>query len=60
MRKFFRTRRADQRPRVIAVDAVPNEVGQTWESVDVTTDTIAYLRYTSGSTRVPTGCRSPT
>lgn len=55
VRKFFRTRPANQRPRVIAVDAVPNEVGQTWESVDVTTDTIAYLQYTSGSTRIPTG-----
>jgi fatty acid CoA ligase FadD32 len=55
VRKFFRTRPANQRPRVIAVDAVPNEVGQTWESVDVTQETIAYLQYTSGSTRIPTG-----
>ncbi|BCI55761.1 nitrate ABC transporter substrate-binding protein [Mycolicibacterium litorale] len=55
VRKFFRTRPANQRPRVIAVDAVPNEVGQTWESVDITRETIAYLQYTSGSTRIPTG-----
>jgi fatty acid CoA ligase FadD32 len=55
VRKFFRTRPANQRPRVIAVDAVPNEVGSTWEPVDVTADTIAYLQYTSGSTRIPTG-----
>lgn len=55
VRKFFRTRPANQRPRVIAVDAVPNEVGQTWESVDIDIDTIAYLQYTSGSTRIPTG-----
>ncbi|ANI42600.1 long-chain-fatty-acid--AMP ligase FadD32 [Mycolicibacterium vaccae] len=55
VRKFFRTRPANQRPRVIAVDAVPNEVGATWEPVDVTHDTIAYLQYTSGSTRIPTG-----
>ncbi|MBB2993253.1 fatty acid CoA ligase FadD32 [Mycolicibacterium iranicum] len=55
VRKFFRTRPANQRPRVIAVDAVPNEVGATWEQIDVQHDTIAYLQYTSGSTRVPTG-----
>lgn len=55
VRKFFRTRPANQRPRVIAVDAVPDEVGATWEQVDVHHDTIAYLQYTSGSTRIPTG-----
>jgi fatty acid CoA ligase FadD32 len=55
VRKFFRTRPAKQRPRVIAVDAVPNEVGATWQSVDVDERTIAYLQYTSGSTRIPTG-----
>ncbi|CAJ1494695.1 long-chain-fatty-acid--AMP ligase FadD32 [[Mycobacterium] burgundiense] len=56
VRKFFRSRPAKERPRVIAVDAVPNEVAATWipfEDVDETT--IAYLQYTSGSTRIPTG-----
>lgn len=55
VRKFFRSRPAKDRPRVIAVDAVPDEVGATWEAVDIERDTIAYLQYTSGSTRVPTG-----
>lgn len=55
VRKFFRTRPANQRPRVIAVDAVPDEVGATWEPVDVTQESVAYLQYTSGSTRIPTG-----
>lgn len=55
VRKFFRSRPANERPRVIAVDAVPDEVGATWEPVDVEHDTIAYLQYTSGSTRIPTG-----
>ncbi len=31
VRKFFRTRPAKERPRVIAVDAIPDEVGATWE-----------------------------
>lgn len=55
VRKFFRSRPAKERPRVIAVDAVPDEVGATWEPVDVQHDTVAYLQYTSGSTRIPTG-----
>ncbi len=55
VRKFFRSRPAKERPRVIAVDAVPVEVGSTWEQVDVAADTVAYLQYTSGSTRIPTG-----
>ena len=55
VRKFFRSRPANERPRVIAVDAVPDDVAVTWEQVDVTPDTIAYLQYTSGSTRTPTG-----
>ena len=55
VRKFFRNRPAKERPRVIAVDAVPDDVGTTWESVDIDRETIAYLQYTSGSTRIPTG-----
>jgi len=55
VRKFFRSRPAKERPRVIAVDAVPDEVGATWEPVEITVETIAYLQYTSGSTRIPTG-----
>ena len=55
VRKFFRSRPANQRPRVIAVDAVPAEVASTWEPMDVSIETVAYLQYTSGSTRIPTG-----
>jgi fatty acid CoA ligase FadD32 len=55
VRKFFRSRPAKQRPRVIAVDAVPNDVGATWQPVEIDRETIAYLQYTSGSTRIPTG-----
>ena len=31
VRKFIRARSAKERPRVIAVDAVPNEVASTWQ-----------------------------
>ncbi|ABK66189.1 MULTISPECIES: long-chain-fatty-acid--AMP ligase FadD32 [Mycobacterium avium complex (MAC)] len=55
VRKFIRARSAKERPRVIAVDAVPNEVNSTWVPPEADENTIAYLQYTSGSTRTPTG-----
>ncbi|BBZ72528.1 long-chain-fatty-acid--AMP ligase FadD32 [Mycobacterium paraseoulense] len=55
VRKFIRARSAKERPRVIAVDAVPDEVASTWVEPEADENTIAYLQYTSGSTRTPTG-----
>ncbi|MFC9893108.1 long-chain-fatty-acid--AMP ligase FadD32 [Nocardia sp. NPDC127579] len=55
VRQFFRALPASQRPRIIAVDAIPDSVGDTWVRPDIKVDDIAYLQYTSGSTRVPAG-----
>ncbi|MFT4125043.1 MAG: long-chain-fatty-acid--AMP ligase FadD32 [Gordonia sp. (in: high G+C Gram-positive bacteria)] len=59
VRDFFADRPAKQRPRVIAVDAVPDSVGTSFvppvPGPDHNKHTIAYLQYTSGSTRVPAG-----
>ena len=44
-----------ERPRIIDVDAIPDTVGETWVRPDIELDDIAYLQYTSGSTRVPAG-----
>ncbi|MDI3315249.1 MAG: fatty acyl-AMP ligase [Mycobacterium sp.] len=44
-----------RRPRVIAIDAIPDSVGATFTPADLHTDDIAYLQYTSGSTRTPMG-----
>ncbi|GAA4681735.1 long-chain-fatty-acid--AMP ligase FadD32 [Gordonia humi] len=59
VRDFFADRPAKDRPRVIAVDAVPDSVGSSWVAPvagkDHARDTVAYLQYTSGSTRVPAG-----
>jgi fatty acid CoA ligase FadD32 len=57
VRKFFRSRPAKERPRVVAVDAVPDEVASTWQVPTSNQETIAYLQYTSGSTRTPTGVK---
>ncbi|MBS4729286.1 AMP-binding protein [Mycobacterium sp. SM1] len=43
------------RPRVIAIDEVPDSVGVAFAPADLHTDDIAYLQYTSGSTRTPLG-----
>lgn len=55
VQSFLRSRPRDRRPRMIAVDAVPESVGGLYAPVTIGTDDIAYLQYTSGSTRTPAG-----
>ncbi|WP_454791247.1 fatty acyl-AMP ligase [Mycolicibacterium lutetiense] len=55
VRTFIKTLPAAERPRVIAVDAVPDTLSEMYISPEVDTDDIAYLQYTSGSTRTPAG-----
>ncbi|WSV87299.1 long-chain-fatty-acid--AMP ligase FadD32 [Nocardia sp. NBC_01009] len=55
VRNFFRHLPAGQRPRVIAVDAIPDSVGAAWVRPEINIDSVAYLQYTSGSTRTPAG-----
>lgn len=55
VRNFTRTLPAAERPRVIAVDAVPDSLAEMYASPQIGTDDIAYLQYTSGSTRTPAG-----
>ena len=45
----------DRRPRVIAIDAIPDSVGAQFSWIAPGNDDIAYLQYTSGATRTPVG-----
>nr|WP_231985806.1 fatty acyl-AMP ligase [Mycobacterium sp. E3247] len=55
IRTFIRTLPPQARPRLIAVDAVPESLGATFFDVTRDSDDVAYLQYTSGSTRTPAG-----
>jgi acyl-CoA synthetase (AMP-forming)/AMP-acid ligase II len=55
VQKFVRLMPREKRPRIIAVDAIPDTVESTFAPVELDSDEIAYLQYTSGSTRTPTG-----
>ncbi|OBK70949.1 fatty acyl-AMP ligase [Mycobacterium sp. 1274761.0] len=55
VQKFVRLMPRETRPRIIAVDAIPDSVGATFAPSKLDTDDIAYLQYTSGSTRAPAG-----
>ena len=41
------------------LDAIPDSVGEAWVRPELDIDDIAYLQYTSGSTRTPAGVEPP-
>lgn len=54
-REFLRSHPEVGKPRLIAVDAVPDTLASAFVETPIGTDDIAYLQYTSGSTRTPAG-----
>ena len=55
VREMLRSVAVADRPRVIAVDAVPASLAESLIQPHFSADDIAYLQYTSGSTRAPAG-----
>lgn len=69
VRAYFKERPGRQRPRIIALDALPDTLAASWvnpmatpegqmlmaSSQTMPIDQLAFLQYTSGSTRTPAG-----
>ncbi|AYF78915.1 fatty-acid--CoA ligase [Nocardia yunnanensis] len=55
VREIFKHLPVPRRPRIIAVEAIPDSVGESWVRPVIRMDDVAYLQYTSGSTRTPAG-----
>lgn len=55
VRESLRAHPETGRPRLIAVDAIPDTLAPMFTEPKVDTEDIAYLQYTSGSTRIPAG-----
>ncbi|MCO6394933.1 FadD32-like long-chain-fatty-acid--AMP ligase [Corynebacterium sp. MC-17D] len=60
VRAFFAELPGKERPRIIAVDALPDTLAAGWVAGQVegdvdTSDHVSFLQYTSGSTRNPAG-----
>lgn len=60
VRAYFAELPARERPRILAVDSLPDSLAQSWTPLEVeagvdTSDQVSFLQYTSGSTRNPAG-----
>ena len=55
VRASLRTHPVARKSRVIAVDAIPATLASMFTDPTIGTDDVAYLQYTSGSTRIPAG-----
>ena len=60
VRAFFADLPAAERPRILAVDSLPDSLAETWQPIEVeagvdTSQDVSFLQYTSGSTRSPAG-----
>ncbi|MCP1387552.1 FadD32-like long-chain-fatty-acid--AMP ligase [Corynebacterium sp. TA-R-1] len=60
VREYFAELPAAERPRILAVDSLPDSLADSWQPIEVpegtdTSQNVSFLQYTSGSTRNPAG-----
>lgn len=55
VRSWFTELPGPERPRIVAVDALPDAIAATWRPAPQDGESVAFLQYTSGSTRRPAG-----
>ena len=55
VRAYFSGLPAAERPRIMEVGSLPDSLAQAWEPIAAPAGDIAFLQYTSGSTRTPAG-----
>lgn len=55
VRAYFSGLPAAERPRIMEVGSLPDSLAQAWEPIAAPAGDIAFLQYTSGSTRAPAG-----
>ncbi|QUR67677.1 fatty acyl-AMP ligase [Mycobacterium spongiae] len=52
---FLASRPQLRKPHVIVIDQIPDSAGELFTAVDLDSDAVSHLQYTSGSTRPPVG-----
>ena len=54
VREFLKGVHMEDKPRIIAVEGIEDAMAKDWKRPEIDPDSIAYLQYSSGSTRRPT------
>ncbi|MFY9190667.1 MAG: AMP-binding protein [Lawsonella sp.] len=57
VREFLKGVHMEDKPRIIAVEGIEDGMAKDWKRPDIDPEGVAYLQYSSGSTRRPTASR---
>lgn len=57
VRQFLKNVHVENKPRIIAIEGIEDEMAASWVDPELDPEDIAYLQYSSGSTRRPTAAK---